>query len=133
VNLHRAVWLLPLGAFVLIVVSLWTSDPTQAEFAAGGASLLAGGFLFLAIFGRVRWRFVPATFEPTDPLAVLQRSFRAGVYGRGRILAQLDSLDWALGVGPGTRATEGESILNVPNAEFLDYIEGRVREVEART
>ncbi len=124
---------LPLLALLGVVVALATGDPVVAAFAAALAVGLSGVFLYTAVADRVRWKLPGPPDVEGDPLTLLERSFHEGEYGRRAILSRLAGLDWQVPVDPAARLREETEILTAPEAEFLDYLDRRLTEVERRT
>jgi hypothetical protein len=133
VNPWQRLWFLPVLALVLLALAVWTTDPGLAALLGGIAAGVAAVFLVLVLLEHVRFEGIPLPDSSGDALVALTRSFRGGRFGREEILAHLDGLDLALGQ-PIHRPPEAqESLLRAPEAEFLDYVEGRIQRVEGLT
>jgi len=134
VSPRSAAGLLVVAALLLVVLSLWTSDATSGAELAGLAALAATGFLLLSLRDRIHLRgFVPPVVE-ADSLVLLKNAFRQGRYGRETILARLDGLEGSLpGSNPAERLAERPSLLAMRDDAFLDHVEQRLSELEART
>lgn len=129
----RWIALLPIAALVGVGVAIWTGSPVFAAFCAAAGALAAGAFLLLANVDRIRWGLPGPPEVEGDTLALLERSFREGQFGRRAILARLAGLEGGLPADPSRRLAEESAILGVPDPAFLDYVEARIAEVERRT
>ncbi len=124
---------LPLLAAVSLFFGFLTADPRNAAIAAAVAALLLVAFLGLVLQEHVRFSLPPPPELEGDPLILLGRSFREGEFGRRRILARLAGIETGLPFDPAKRLEEERAALAAPEREFLDYVESRIAEVEART
>ena len=132
-NAARRYWFLPVASGIATILALWTADLTLSAVSGAGAALFAGAFLFLAVRDRVHRSWAPPETYDADPLALLARSFHTGVLGRETILARMDSLELAFGLPPGGWVAPRESLVALPDGEFLDYVDRRLRDLEIRT
>jgi hypothetical protein len=129
-------WVLP-GVALLATVLAVVAGPNDAlALPAAAAAIVLAGFVFL---GAGTDRSGPALTEPTAPRPSeserLRGALRSGTLGREYVLDTIDQVERA-GPTPDLPARslrETQRLLDLAPDQFLEYVRGRVRDLEARS
>ena len=124
-------------AVVLVGVALWAgANVVIAAPAATGAAVLAVLVLVTGWDRRIRTRPVEGIFRRGPPTEVpLRAAFSYGRLGREEIILALDRIE-RIGPNPSLPSRTGDELSELvarPPAEFADYVEERLADLEART
>jgi hypothetical protein len=117
-------------------LAVWAGDNFAVAVPAATAAVLAAGFLFAeAWFERSRTVRLPEGGSEPKEVETVRVAFRSGRLGREAIADLLDRLERA-GPNPelpGRQAEETRRLMQMPLAEFRNYVRYRLDDLESRS